>query len=122
MSYFISPPEKTDLKIDPKKFSSQIFKQWLLNQINTKDDPQSYHSLEWEILVEDRMLIGSLARIGDVIHLEGELSDVAKFAIWVRKQISNKYRLIFYDEGYTADIELRRDLSESEILNVFQEI
>ena len=122
MNYFISPPEATDLKIDYKKFSSQISKQWSLNEINTIDNPQRYHSLEWEILIEDRLLIGSLDRTGQVIVLDGEISDVAKFAIWTRKQISNKYKLIFYDEGYAANIELRQDTSEAEIVNAFADV
>ena len=122
MNYFISPPEATDLKIDYKKFSSQISKHWCLNKIETIDNPQRYHSLEWEILIEDRLLIGSLDRTGQVIVLDGEISDVAKFAIWTRKQISNKYKLIFYDEGYSADLELCQNTSEAEIINAFTDL
>ena len=119
MNYFISPPEATDLKIDAREFFNKISKYWSLNNIEAIANPQRYHSLEWEILREHRLLIGSLNRTGQVIFLDGDIRDVAKFAIWTRKQIDNKYKLIFYDEGYSSDIELDRNTSEAEIVNAF---
>lgn len=120
MSYFISPPEKTDLEIVPAKFIDEVSKHWQVANVQMVKNPQSNHSIEWTILLEDRRIDGSLDRAGQVVHLEGEIRDCAKFALSIRSFVSSDYKLIFYDEGYSAHVELKEGMDESQVSAPFQ--
>ena len=119
MSYFISPREETDLRVDPQWLASSIQRQWQGAELRFPDDPGDNHSVEWTVRREGRHLEGSLDRTCQVIHLVGDVEDCAHFATWYRNVVPLRYSLAFYDEGYSADVELRANTNEAELTEPF---
>lgn len=119
MKYLISPPEKSDLIIEPTQISEVLKSDWHQVKIQTILNPDRHYLLEWEITIDDRILEGMFTPEGPVFSLDGDIQDCAKFALWLRTKIDNKYPLFFYDQGYSADIELRLNTTIKEIIEQF---
>ncbi|HAG81077.1 MAG TPA: hypothetical protein DCL61_07860 [Cyanobacteria bacterium UBA12227] len=121
MRYLISPKEKNDLSIDLLLISEKLKSEWSKVDIQTIINPNRKYSLQWQIPIENRILEGMVAKDRMSIALEGDIRDCAKFALWLRSQIDPKYQLFFYDQGYSADVELRKETTEEEIVKQFVE-
>lgn len=106
MSYFISPREQTNLKVDPAELAKALQARWQGADVRFPTSPASNHALEWVVTIADRPLEGSLDKAGQVVHLVGDVEDCAHFATWYRTFVPASYGLAFYDEGYSADVEL----------------
>jgi hypothetical protein len=119
MNYFVSPAEKTDLIIDPTQLATHLKSQWHEVEICPIQNPQREYSLEWIIPMESRNLEGALEKTGQAVILDGDVADCAKFSLWLRSLIDPKYPLFFYDEGYSADIELHQKTTQEQIVNLF---
>lgn len=123
MSYFISPPDKTDLAISlaisVEDFVTALNAKWPDIEIKAIDNPESNHLLEWKMMFNNRLLIGTLDNTRQVVHLDGDIRDCAKFAQWYRTQVAADYTLAFYDEGFSADVTLSTDISEQQIAEPF---
>lgn len=66
------------------------------------------------------MLTGSLDRTGQVIALDGWLEDCAVFAVWFRFLVPVEQQLAFYDEAYSADVELGTATTAEELIAPFE--
>lgn len=119
MTYLISPPEETNLSINSEQFITNLKQRWQTVKIRKINNPDRAYSLEWIIPMEQGNLEGLLERTGQCVSLEGHILDCAKFALWFRSQIDSQYKLVFYDEGYSADIELYKDTTQAEIVQPF---
>ena len=119
MNYFVSPATKTDLIIDPTQLATHLKSQWDKVEIHPIKNPQREYSLEWIIPMEGRNLEGALEKTGQAVILNGDVSDCARFSLWLRSLIDSKYPLFFYDEGYSADIELHQRTTQEQIVNLF---
>lgn len=121
MEYLITPPEETDWQINPSDFVNNLLKQWPDIKIQQITNPDDYYSLEWFTKVPELepILNGALHRDGQGVSLEGYLEDCAFFAIWFRSQVPQTQKLVFYDQGYNAHIELQEGTTESEIIKSF---
>jgi hypothetical protein len=119
MNYFVSPAAKTDLIIDPTQLATHLKSQWREVEIHPIENPQRAYSLEWIIPMESRNLEGALEKTGQAVILDGDVSDCARFSLWLRSLIDPKYPLFFYDEGYSADIELHQKTTQEQIVNLF---
>jgi hypothetical protein len=117
MNYFVSPPDKTDLKIESAQFINRLKADWQNIDIRATDN-QDY-SLEWIIPIKNRRLEGSLERTEPCVVLDGDVRDCANFALWFRSLVERKYRLFFYDQAYSADIELREKTTIDNIMKLF---
>ncbi len=117
--YLISPPEQTDLHIDPAHLAETLRIRWLDAEVRSPSVQDISRSLEWELQMNGRVLMGALARAGDAVYLDGDVRDCAIFAQWFRTQIPSRYNLVFYDEAYTADIELHDTTSKESIAEPF---
>lgn len=118
MSYFISPPDETSWEFDLELFQEQL-SQWSDIAIEEVDDPEAYHSLQWNLPARMGDLFGSLDASGQVIHLDGFLGDCALFALWLRNIVPPNIELLFYDEDYSADVALVTFTSESDLIRAF---
>ena len=105
-NYFVSPRVKTDLRIDLATLASNLESRWPAARIRVVSNPASAHALEWTILMSYGPLSGSLNREGQVVALSGDVRDCAEFAVWARSQAPPSYTLVFYDEGYSSDVEI----------------
>lgn len=122
MEYLITPPEKTDWKINQSDFVNNLFREWPDIQIRQMTNPDDYYEFEWFTKVSGKALRldGALHRDGRGVSLEGYLEDCAKFAIWFRSFVPKSQKLIFYDQGYNYYIELEEGITEAEILAAFE--
>ena len=82
-------------------------------------NPASNHALEWVVAIADHRSEGSLDKTGQVVHLVGDLEDCAHFATWYRTLVPARYGLAFYDEGYSADVELADGTNEPQLKEPF---
>src|SRR5262245_6902430 len=119
MSYFISPPTATTWNISEKDFATALRTRWPDADIRAVSIPQSNHTLEWRIQLGDKQLEGSCDRTGQVIHLDGDIFNSAQFALWFRSIVPRQQPLVFYDEGYSADVNLTNDTTAEQITEPF---
>lgn len=119
MIYLISPKEEIGLRIEAIQLAENLKNYWSNINIRTFDNPERVNLLEWEILMHNHILEGRLPQDGKSVNLDGYVEDCAKFALWLRSQIDDKYQLFFYDQAYSADVELRRDTTEEKIIKHF---
>ena len=107
MNFFVSPPTITDLKIELTQLAATLKSQWQKVEICLMENSRIKYSLEWIIFRESRNLEGALEETRQAVILDGDVADCANFSLWLRSFIELKYPLFFYDEGYSADIELQ---------------
>lgn len=119
MKYFVSPPEETDWNIKPDEMTQYLRNKWANVRIKKILNPEDNNSLEWEVPLELDVLYGSIDREGQSIHLEGDIQDCAQFAVWFRSIVPESQVLVFFDENYTSDISLGRDVTEQQIVGLF---
>ncbi|GEM_PF-1294870 len=119
MNYFISPPDETELKIDSAQLINLIKAEWPNSDIQPLDNPARSYSLSFRIPLKNSSIEGSLERTEQCVVLEGEIQDCAKFALWLRSYVDRQYRLLFYDEAYSADVELGLETTEQDIIKRF---
>lgn len=117
MSYFISPPD------DTSAFSLDYFhaelSQWEGIVITVIDDTTDVHALEWVVPMRQGDVFGAVDQFGEIVHLDGFLSDCALFALWLRTLVPDEIELLFYDENYSADVPLVAFTCESDLVRAF---
>lgn len=119
MSYFVSPSEETEWQLAPSELAERLSRQWPDVAIRTAGNPDSNHSLEWTVTINEWRVDGSLDRTGQAIHLDGDIEACARLARWLREQIPPQQELVFYDEGFSADVALLPTTSEEELVAPF---
>ncbi len=122
MNYLISTPKPTDLIIELTPFTHHLKAKWQTIDIQTISDPERVYQLKWISQMENGNLEGMLQRTGQCIALDGDVRDCAKFALWFRSLVERQYPLFFYDQAYFADISLREDTVENDIVKLFTPI
>lgn len=119
MKQFISPPEETEWRLDHEELARGIQARWPDAETCKVKNPASGHSLEWTLHPQARVLAGSLDRTGQIVALEGHIEDCAAFALWLRTLVPTRQRLLFYDEGYSADVEIWMETNEDHLVAPF---
>ncbi len=119
MRYVIAPMEETTWRLPAPQLATLLEDQWPAASIRLRDHPWSHHVLEWHLPLAQRALAGALDHTGQVVVLEGDVRACATFAQWLRAQVPDTYRLRFYDERYTATIELRQAMTAAEVVGPF---
>ena len=120
MSYFISPPDNSDFQVSLDDFVASLQSKWPQLEIESVNNPKSNHLLEWKVTLDDRLLVGTLDKTQQVVHLDGDIRDCAHFAQWYQTQtVARKYTLAFYDEGYSAHVALSTGTTEQELIAPF---
>jgi len=117
--YFISPKEKSDLRLDLTEFAEAVARRWPGVTYLFPKEGKGPYGLRWTVPMPQRRLDGALNRAGQSIVLDGDLRDAAEFARWVRRQVPQRYPLFFYDEGYSADVALIESTSAEELVQPF---
>jgi len=62
---------------------------------------------------------GTLSRDGSSVALEADVQASAQFARWLRSIVPSTQALVFYDEGYSADVALTPDTTEEQLTRPF---
>lgn len=115
MSYFISPPDTTDWSVDVDEFERRLRARWPDVEVRPVTDPDSIHQLRWTMQIDDYPLEGTLDRRGQVVNLDGDVRASAAFAVWFRTVTDDRQPLIFWDDGYSADVEVHSDSQAADI-------
>jgi len=120
VTFLISPPEKPSTwSIDLSMFVAQILDRWPDAPVRRIDSPENFHAVESEIAMEHGPVWLALSRDGLIVILEGDIEDCAELALWVRQFVAEDQPLLFYDEGYGADVSLTTRTSKEEIVRPF---
>ncbi len=106
------------------RFSAQDFKHRLLTRwpnatIQEEADPNSLDCFEFALPMAHSNLEGSLRRNGSGIAFDGDLRDVAEFALWVRSFVPVAERLHFCDEGASGQLDLTPGTSPINLFRLF---
>ena len=119
MKIFISPPRETDWRLDTDEVASAVKQAWPSVALELVQNPQSSNALVFSMEQEGRSLVGSFARDGQTVHLDGEVMDCAHFALWFRARLAELEPLIFYDEAFSTDVVLAKDTTVHELVQPF---
>lgn len=121
MEYLITPTEATDWQINENDLIKNLHQYWLDSEIKPITNIDDYHLIEWEINVPEtgHRLDGALHRDRQGISLDGYIEDCASFAIWFRLLVPEVQKLLFYDQAFNHNIELKSHTSRAEIIEPF---
>ena len=114
MKIFISPVAETDWTVDAGELVAEIksrFPEAIVTERTT-----GAHSLEWKLADS---VEGSLDLSGNTVVLDGNILDCARFAVWYRRLVPVSQLLVFYDESYSADLELELATTVEELITPF---
>lgn len=115
MDYFISPPVKTSWNMPASEFVSYLVRRWPSAKIRETKDPNL--SPEWQIEMPGGLLYGECyRRLPGVVFSAYTLEDLAAFALWFRSLVPPEQPLLFYEEGFNWDMELKPNTTAKEIL------
>ena len=122
MFYVISPPERTEWRLDQDVFVRSLLSDWPGITIHPPEPDSPTRSVVWSM--EDpeggsKWLEGSLDREGQAHYLRGDLGLSAEFAQWLRREVDRKQPLVFSDEAFTHVISLTAEGSAAAIVDAY---
>ena len=88
-------------------------------QVKEVTDPQRTAALDLCVDLDATRLDGTLSRDGLTVALEADVHASARFALWFRSIVPHTQPLLFYDEGYTADVPLTTETTEEQLTQPF---
>ena len=115
----MSPSHETEWQLVPAELAERLSADWPGVDLLTVANPASNHALEWSVTIEGSRVDGSLDRTGQAVHLEGDIDACARLARWLREQVPPHQELLFYDEGFSADVALLPTTGEEELVAPF---
>ncbi|HYR62989.1 MAG TPA: hypothetical protein VET24_10230 [Actinomycetota bacterium] len=119
-SYFVSPPAETDWHIDPEDFAARLRARWPDAEVRRVSNPMRTDTLDFVLHdVGGERVDGHLDEHSRAVVLEGSPRAAAEVAAWFRTQVPPSQPLIFFDEGYTASVDLTQGLDPSELVAPF---
>ena len=118
--YFVSPAEKsTTWSIAHSDFERLLRQRWPHAKTIKGSDLDRFRALEWTVEAPSGVVEGALNGDGQAIALDGAIGDVARMALWFRSVVPSEQALIFYDEGYNADVELKEGTTVDDLVSPF---
>ena len=116
MSYFIIGLEETQqIHLDDRGFIEALMRDWPGTQIKPCTEPNSPFLFEWETPCKTWKLGGFFYKSRDALSFDGQWDDCLIFALWCRIQLSEQPRLLFFDQGFNFDMELKPSTTAEEI-------
>lgn len=120
MKYYISPPEKTSWSMSPSEFVGYLLQRWPSAQVRTTRNPKL--SPEWRVELSDGIMDGRFYPPLSGVVFEGiDGDDLVSFALWFRSLVPPEQPLLFYQEGFNWDMELKPDTTAQEIAAALNE-
>lgn len=119
-SFLISTAAPSGWSLDADDLRRRIAERYPGAQVRGPDSAADAYQLHWTIPTHSGIpLEGALDREGDGLVLDGDVDDAAEFAIWIRSQAPKGSALLFYDEGYTASVEVGPDTPAADLVTPF---
>jgi len=120
MNFFVSPAERIGAPlVTPADFQREILARWPFARFELLASMESPYAFDWQIDMAGGTVSGAYAKQGDTIVMEGDVFDCAQIALWYRRLVPPQQLLIFYDEIFSASIELRAETLADEIMRAF---
>ena len=119
MKFFVTPPAETKWKMDPSVFLSILLARWPEARIERLITSEHF-SFKWEVQMSVGELEGRFFADGRGVVLDAELEDCATVALWFRSLVPSEQELWFYDESYSAHIDLRPDTTAATVAAAFE--
>jgi hypothetical protein len=98
-TYFVSPPNRPEWAENPESFALALRERWPDAQV--REAPEDSTMAEYFEVAD---VSGALDRGGQAINIAGSLEGATEVAAWWRARVPNTVDLLFYDEGYSADV------------------
>ena len=94
-SWIVSPPERTDWRLDRAELVTLLSRDWPTAQIIDREEPRfQTEDLVWMIQGADGDLEGSLDVDGNGIYLDGPFGTVSSLAAWLRTVVPASIDLV----------------------------
>lgn len=119
MSFLISPPEETAWHSDVRALADALRRAWPGAEVILTAGGEGSESLEWTVPYQ-WPLRGHVDSTRQAIVVDGDLDDCARFALWFRGYVPSGVSLVFYDDGYSADVSLVSGISTEQIAEPFR--
>lgn len=117
MNYFLVM--LSDWRFSSRDFKHHLLTRWPNATLKEDTDPGSLDCFEIELPMTYSRLEGSLRRDGSGLAFDGDLRDVAEFALWCRSFVPEAERLHFCDEGVSGQLDLTPDTSLTDLFRLF---
>ena len=105
--------------MDPAEFRDALLRRWPNAEVEEVTGTLRTAALDLYVDVEGNRLDGTLSRDGLTVALEADVHASARFALWFRSIVPHTQPLLFYDEGYTADVPLTTETTEEQLTQPF---
>lgn len=119
MKMFISPPAKTNWKVDPVQLSAHMQEYSPPVEFKVHGECSAGHYLEWTWLTPDGPVEGSLDIECTCVVVDGDVRRCAEFVVWFRTLVPKEQELVLYDEGYSADIMVTSESTAEDLAAPF---
>jgi hypothetical protein len=116
--YLVTAPFTTDWHEDPAGFAAALEQRWPGAKIK-EDAPDSPIALDFTFEEDGELVLGSLFRDGRGLSLSAGISVAAKIAAWWRERVPDDVPLVFYDEGYNADVPVPPGADPAEVAEAY---
>ncbi|WNG41316.1 hypothetical protein F0U61_52205 [Archangium violaceum] len=117
MNYFLVM--LSDWRFSARDFKHRLLTRWPHATLHEAADPGSLDCFEFELPMAHSKLVGALRRDGSGIAFDGDLRDVAEFALWCRSFVPEAERLHFCDEGVSGQLDLTPHTSPADLFRLF---
>jgi hypothetical protein len=109
---------KSEWRTSPQELASHLRSHWPDATLQELSGPDS-ESLRFKLKMTHSDLWGSLFRQGQGVFFEGDLCDVAEFAIWFRSLAPTSASLLFCDEAMNGSLELELGTTREDIFRLY---
>ena len=105
MDYLVTPPEETAWRMEPDEFLARLRERW--PDAAVREVPGSDPTYAFDFTVtEPGRVDGAWAHSGQMLGLDGEITDVMSLAVWFREQVPAEQPLLFYDPALNGQLTL----------------
>jgi hypothetical protein len=114
MDYLVSPPAETEWRMDPAHFEAALRADWSVVHIH-RGGADGMYAFDFAVVVGTESVDGGFALDGQVLGLLHDVYLCAEVAAWFRTLVPAEQPLLFYDQMFNADAELRPGMTGREL-------
>jgi hypothetical protein len=109
---------KSEWRLSSQELAHHLRSRWPEATLQDVSGPDS-ESLRFKLKMARSELWGSLYHQGQGVFFEGDLCDVAEFALWLRSLAPPSTPLLFCDEAMNGSLELGPATTPEDILRLY---
>lgn len=116
--FLIGAPVEIDWCLSEDDFEHQLRTRWNNVEVH-RLPPERTNAVNATIEDEGPTVIIGLQRNGSTVTVDGDLDQAITIAMWYRGLVPREHPLLFFDEAFTADVELTPDTTAEELAAPF---